>query len=269
MRRSADIKRFYSGYSDSITEKRFNSGSPLRRYVHSAQYESILNYVEPGTSVLDAGCGEGNLSIKMAEKGAMVTACDISQPNINNAIAYANKNGIFGISFVCCDLEHLPFPDNSFDLVISSHVLEHLPDFDTGLKEIMRVTRRRAVVAIPTLPNPCSLVQVGGGWFYIKGLRSFLALPLGFLKMLLATLSFKEGVDESYGGGDVPHVFRFPSVMKRKIYAHNFKLIEHSASSICLPYFDSLLPIIRFFDKFKNKIILRGLGYGTTFVIEK
>lgn len=269
--KNKDIKNFYSEYADEIIDKRLRSPYRLRQYAHIKQYESILNFVKPGMRVLDAGCGEGVLSIMVAKKGAMVTGCDLSKPNIEKSKLYAIENSVGdNAEFLVGDAEKLPFSDNTFDLVVSSHVLEHLPDFDQGLGEIMRVTKKRAIVAIPTILNLCSLVQVGHGWFYLKGPRSFLALPIGFLKMVIAFILNREGVNESYAGNDeAPHVFRFPSVMKNKIKKLGYKLISYEASSICFPYFEFLLPFIKFLDKYKDKGILRSFGYGTTFVVEK
>lgn len=269
--KNKDIKNFYSGYADEIIDKRLRSPYILRQYAHIKQYESILNFVTPGMKVLDAGCGEGVLSIMMAKKGAIVTGCDLSSPNVEKSKLYAIENNVRGnTEFLVGDAEKLPFSDNTFDLVVSSHVLEHLPDFDQGLREIMRVTRKRAVIAIPTILNPCSFVQVGKGWFYLKGLRSFTALPLGFFKMVTAFISRREGVNESYAGNkEAPHVFRFPFIMKRKVKNNGYKLISYEASSVCLPYFEFLLPLIKFFDARKNKGVWRNLGYGTTFTVEK
>lgn len=263
------IKDFYSNYSDKIIDKRFKSQYKLRSYAHKKQYESVLSHVTQGMKVLDAGCGEGVLSVMMSKKGALVTGTDISVPNIEAAKQFAKSEGCDNINFFVSDLDKLPFADNEFDLVVSSHVLEHLPNFDRGLSEVIRVTKKRAVVAIPTVFNLCSLVQVGGGMFWLKGPRSFLALPIGFLKMLLALVFLREGVDEKYEGTDLPHVFRFPWVMKRKIRRQGSLLVEKEASSLCLPYFETLLPIGYFLDKFKKKPFLRNLGYGTTYIIEK
>lgn len=265
---SKHIKDFYSGYADEIVDKRLRSPYALRRYAHEAQYQSILKHVKPGMRVLDAGCGEGVLSVMMAKKGAIVTGCDLSAPNIEASKKYASEQGV-GAEFIIADLEKIPFEDNTFDLVVSSHVLEHLPDFDKGLREVMRVSKNSAVVAIPTLLNFCSLVQVGGGWFYLKGVRSFFALSFGLLKLFYALIFGKEGVDESYGGGGVPHVFRFPWIMKKKIRDNGFNLVSYEASSVCFPYFASLLPLIKFFDEFRDWVILRNFGYGTTYIIKK
>lgn len=266
-----EIKNFYSCYNDKIIEKRFNSKFKLRSYAHYQQYESILKFINSGISVLDAGCGEGVLSVMAAKKGADVTGSDISQPNIKRCIKYALENEVKDkTNFVVADLEDLPFPDNSFDLVVSSHVLEHIPNFDKGLKEIMRVSKKRAVIAIPTVLNFCSCVQVGRSMFWIKSPRSFMALFVGFVKIIFAFIFGAEGVNESYAGqSNIPHIFRFPYIMKKKIKKMGFLLVGYEASSICLPFFEFLLPIIKFFDKYKDKKVLRNFGYGTTYIIEK
>ena len=265
-----DNKDFYSEYSDNIIMKRFESPNKLRRYVHRQQYLVFLKYIKPGMKVLDAGCGEGILAVMMAKMGASVTACDISKPNIAVCKKYAEEEKAEGINFLLADSENLPFNDNSFDLVVSSHVLEHLPDFDKGLTELMRVTKERSVVAIPTLINLCSLVQVGRGAFWYRGKRMLFALPFGFLRMLLALIFFREGVNEFYTGDkNLVHIFRFPWVMKKKIKKYQFKLVEYEASSLCLPHFQFLLVLIKFLDKYKNRKFFRNLGYGTTYVVEK
>lgn len=269
MKNGNDIKIFYQQYADEIIKKRFHSPYALRRYVHAQQYENILRFVQPGMKVLDAGCGEGVLSFMMAVKGAYVTGCDISEPNIASCIARAKETGVETITFITADSERLPFDDDTFDLVISSHVLEHLPDFDKGLAELMRVTKKRAIIAIPTILNPCALVQVGGGMFWLKGPRSFAGLFSGFFKMVLAFVLFREGVDETYAGKGVPHIFRFPRIMKQKAKKAGYHIASYEAASICLPYFEWLLPIIRILDTWKGKIFFRNFGYGTTYVVEK
>src|SRR5688572_15385694 len=92
--KTEDIKGFYETYGDRIVEKRLNSPYPLRRYAHRMGYDSIARLVKPGETVLDAGCGEGVLAWYLAERGADVTAMDISKPNLENARAFLEKKGV-------------------------------------------------------------------------------------------------------------------------------------------------------------------------------
>jgi ubiquinone/menaquinone biosynthesis C-methylase UbiE len=262
------IKGFYTDYSDEIIAKRFHSKYAVRRYAHARQYGSVCSFVDKGDTVLDAGCGQGALSVMLAQKGAIVSGTDISIPNVDASKKYAEEAGVT-IHFEVADLENLPFPDNSFDVVVCSHVLEHIPDFDKGLQEIYRVARKKVVFAVPTIISPCSWVQVGGGQYYLKGLRSFASLPIGFLKMVHAFILGREGVDEGYAGNDVPHVFRFPSVLRKKLKKYGYHLETQEASSLLLPFFESLLPLSRALDTLSKKPLFRNFGYGTTFVIDK
>ncbi len=269
MKDSKSIKDFYAGYADHITQKRSESSYVLRKYIHQQQYESIAKFVQPGMKVLDDGCGEGALSFLLAMKGASVIGCDISRSNIEVCNILESKNESLDMTFLTADAEELPFPDNSFDIVVSSHVLEHLPDFDKGLQEIMRVSKKRAIIAIPTICSPCSLVQVGHGWFWLKGIRSFFGFFHGLWRLLVAFIRDEEGVDEGYAGNNVPHIFRFPSVMEKKVKKLGFKLLSYEADAFCIPYFEFFLPIIKMLNTSRARTILRKFGYGTLYVIEK
>lgn len=264
------LKDFYTSHNDDIRGRREKSKYKLRAYAHRMQYESVLSFVEPGMKVLDAGCGDGVLSLLMAKKGAVVTGIDMSVPNIERARAAAEEDALSSsITFEVGDSEHLSFPDNTFDLVVSSHVLEHLPSFDGGLREVLRVGKGRAVIALPTLPNMCSLVQVGGGWFFLKGPRSFLALFKGALYATIAWVRGDEGVDEGYEGHGVTHIFRFQSAVYARVARAGARVIHQEASSLCVPYFESLLPVTKFLDRFRSAPLLKNCGYGTTYVIQR
>ncbi len=265
----SDIKEIYKNYSDKIFDKRFNSRFPIRRYVHRQQYYSILKYIQPGQNVLDAGCGEGVLSILMAKKGANVTACDISHPNIENAKTIAKKDGLDRkIKFIKADAENLPFQDNFFDVVISSHVLEHLPNFEKGLSEIYRTTKKKAIIALPTSLGLCGLALLGGGGFWYISKRSIVAPIIGFFRVLVNI--FNDGVNEGYAGNKkLPHLRRHPWIVKKEIKRAGFKIIKYEAPSLCFPYFNFLLPFSNFLERFKDKFFFRNLGHGIIVVVEK
>jgi SAM-dependent methyltransferase len=266
---SKQIKDFYETYGDRIVDKRLNSPYPLRRYAHRLGYESIAKHVKPGETVLDAGCGEGVLSWYLAERGAKVTAIDISKPNVENAQAFLEKKGVLDrVTVLQGDAENLPFPDGSFDWVVSSHVLEHLPDFDKGLSEIRRVTKKRAIVALPTCLNLAAASQLGGADFWRPTKRALVALPWGLLRIALNL--GREGVQEGYAGvGELPHIWRYPWVMRRRLEKGGFSIVRFEAAAIMLPYFSSLLPLVKLLDKGKHLPLLRDFGYGSIAVLKK
>jgi len=261
-----DLKGFYEDYHDTIFAKRFHSPHPIRRQVHRDIYESVLDYIEPGTEVLDAGCGEGVLSVLMAKKGAKVTAMDISRPNLEAITDVVEKMGLAkgSIDVKWGDAEKLPFADASFDCVVSNHVLEHLPDFEKGLREIHRVTKKRAVIAVPTCLNFASLAQLGGTQYYTLGKRAAVAVPFGALRVALALVGGKEGVNEGYAGKRAEiHVFRFPWVVKRLLQRAGFKILDYQAQSLRFPHVELKLDTRKYQRRFRN------FGLGTVFLVEK
>jgi ubiquinone/menaquinone biosynthesis C-methylase UbiE len=270
MKQSNEIKDFYSGHSDEILKKRFDSLDPLRRYAHRTEYASIIRLIPKGSSVLDAGCGEGVVSLLLAERGIASTGVDISEPNVESATREAERRGVIRLTnFKQGDAERLPFDDKSFDVVISSHVLEHLPDFDQGARELARVASRRIIAALPTCLNFSAAAVLGGdNGFWKPGKKSFLAFPWGILRIIGNV--FGEGVQEGYAGSkDLPHVWRYPWVMRRCLErATGWKIIRFEASSLVIPYFKSLLPLIRRADRYKHVPLIRNFGYGSIAVLE-
>lgn len=261
----SQIKSFYRDFADRIHEKRLQSPYPLRRAVHFDIYSSVLQHIGPGQEVLDAGCGEGGLSMLMAGCGARVTAADLSEPNIAEARRLRDAAGLPEdvLRFELGDAEALPFPDNAFDVVVSNHVLEHLPDFDAGLAEIRRLTRRTALIAVPTCLNPCAWALLGGANYWRLSLRAPFSLALGLARVISARILGREGVDEGYVGQKLPHVFRFPDRARRRIEAAGFRVLDQRAQSLCLPFVPTT---------FTTPRLARALpwaGIGTLFVLEK
>ncbi len=99
----------------------------------------------PGARVLEVGCGPGQLSIRMArEYGLDVTGLDLDPAMIERARANVERTGNGEPrppSFFVGDVAALPFPDGSFDLVVSTLSMHHWADPTAGLTEIGRVLR--------------------------------------------------------------------------------------------------------------------------------
>ena len=106
----------------------------------------------PGMRVLDAGCGTGNFSMKMAALGAHVEGIDLSAPMIGYAHEKAAASEYSDqLRFQLGDLYQLPFPDHSFDAVLSMAAFEFIHDDQRALDEFLRVVKPGGHVLIGTI----------------------------------------------------------------------------------------------------------------------
>jgi len=96
--------------------------------------------IGPGMHVLDVGAGTGNASIPAAQRGASVTASDLT-PELLEAGRHRAEGAGVSLGWVEADAEHLPFDDASFDVVISSIGVMFAPHHQAAADELVRVTR--------------------------------------------------------------------------------------------------------------------------------
>jgi len=96
-----------------------------------------------GARVLEVGCGPGQLSIRLSrEYGLDVSGLDLDPAMIERARANADRaSHERRPSFLVGDVASMPFPDGSFDLVVSTMSMHHWADPAAGLTEIARVLR--------------------------------------------------------------------------------------------------------------------------------
>jgi SAM-dependent methyltransferase len=91
-----------------------------------------------GTRALDVGCGAGLASIGLAKRDFRVDAVDAVQGMVDATQRRANDAGL-SIAARVADIHALPFPDETFGLVVAIGVLPWLPTFEAPLNEIRRV----------------------------------------------------------------------------------------------------------------------------------
>lgn len=261
-------KEIYTSLDDRIIEKRLKSSFAIRKHAHEMQWKAFVKHVPVGATVLDAGCGPGVLSLMLAEKGCIVTGVDISEPNIVEAKKYALSKGLSDrVTFLTGDIEHLPFPDASFDYVVSSHVLEHVPDFEKGASELSRIARKQVIIAIPTCLSLGAAALLGYDKYWTLTRKSFFAVPFGLLRIFFALIIGAEGVNEGYSGrSELIHIWRFPWVGKRRIEKGNLRVISYGCSAIIFPYFSILLPLSEYIERFSTWPFIRNFGHGTTYI---
>lgn len=100
-----------------------------------------------GTTVLDVAAGNGNFALAAAERGAMVTACDLTPHMIEMGRTRSEAAGR-NIEWVEGDAEALPFPDARFDLVASVFGAMFAPQPELVARELFRVCCDGGVVAM-------------------------------------------------------------------------------------------------------------------------
>jgi len=263
-------KEIYGSLHDQIITKRFRAASPIRRFVHRSQYGIFADLVPAGSTVLDAGCGEGILSVMLAAKGCTVTGVDLSEPNIEAAKKYAAEEGASDrTTFMVGDIEHMSFPDKSFDYVVSSHVLEHVPDFQQGARELGRLAKKEVMIAIPTCLNPTSMTLLGGDKYWTISRKTLYGLPVGFVRVMWGLITGQEGVNEGYAGmEELIHLRRFPWRAKKSIEKAGLKVKRYRGSSYAFPYVPFLLPLSKLLAKGAWLPVFRECGHGVTFVCE-
>jgi SAM-dependent methyltransferase len=103
--------------------------------------------IGPGMSVLDVAAGTGNASIPAARAGADVTASDLTPELLEAGRRRAEAAGL-ELDWVEADAEHLPFEDESFDVVMSSIGAMFAPHHQEVADEVVRVCRPGGTVGL-------------------------------------------------------------------------------------------------------------------------
>lgn len=111
-----------------------------------------LQTYKPSTSkVLDLGCGTGLNTVAIAKAFPETVAIDVDKQVIKPAKEFLKKFNLH-IPVLVYDGKKLPFKNKSFDLITCIEVFEHAPDYDSLLKEIVRVIKPDGILHI-TAPN--------------------------------------------------------------------------------------------------------------------
>lgn len=114
--------------------------------------------IEKGYKILDIGCGRGDIVFYLASLGTKAFGIDYSKAAINLANMARkkhNKKIQNNTSFLLDNAKNLNFPDNSFDIIITVDVFEHLypEELELVMKEISRVLKNEGILLVNTEPN--------------------------------------------------------------------------------------------------------------------
>ena len=126
-------------------------GHPIQDCFNDKVVDRVLKYLNPPPSALflDAGCGIGDHSLRIAQRGYRCIGVDLSENVLRTAQKNATTRGLGSrTSFVCQALEDLAFEDNSFDAVHCRGVLMHIPQWEKALANLCRVLKPGGRIAI-------------------------------------------------------------------------------------------------------------------------
>ena len=150
-------QRMREFYETSATYKELlaaHDETYLRHYV-----ELVIRYAPSGSRILDLGCGNGISSRLLNQADFDVVGTDISALFLEEAQEWENPK----LRYKVCDVLELPFENNSFDVICSNELIEHLPDVETALTEMIRVVRKGGKVVLSG-PNLCSPITPFLDW---------------------------------------------------------------------------------------------------------
>lgn len=103
--------------------------------------------IAAGARVLDVAAGTGNASVPAAQRGARVTASDLTPDLLAAGSRRPDAQGL-GIEWVEADAEHLPFEDGAYDVVMSAIGVMFAPHHQAAADELVRVCRPGGTVAL-------------------------------------------------------------------------------------------------------------------------
>jgi len=121
----------------------------------------LANIPLENTTVLDAGCGYGAFSVELAKNKCKLVSCDLIFELTSKTVKKTKESGVVADAFL------LPFLDNSFDIVVSSEMIEHTPNPEYVICELIRVVKPGGYIVLTT-PNK--------NWQFLVRLASFLHL---------------------------------------------------------------------------------------------
>jgi ubiquinone/menaquinone biosynthesis C-methylase UbiE len=185
------------------------------------------NASKQSSSILDVGCGIGEYLGKVAGWNETIVGLDLDCVSLKKRVSqFLSIQG---------DAQHLPFKATEFDLILFSEVLEHMPDPESALDEIVRVLKPDGRLIIST---PCK------SSFYEKQFGS--ASLVQFLVALIQKLLRRPRPPSQHIS------VQYIGELKRKISIRNLQISEEYYTGFCLPFSHELFNFLFNFKLMKN-----------------
>jgi len=200
-----DLAKIYEGPSWLGIMDKINAELGLPSYEHMQKMITEMVDTENGVG-LDVACGTGALARSVTKKMPIIYGIDISMDMLEKATEYARERGIENIRFARSRAEKLPFPDGVFDWVTCTGALHTFPNTAEALKEMARVMKRGARLAVLTFLKQglstlgMTIERLGASKYLEEGaLEAMHFFDVEELDRYLSQTGFREFVYDIYG----------------------------------------------------------------------
>lgn len=148
-------EEFWNKKSDTISTK------DIYYLMDEIKLEYVLEILPPPSAdfkTIEVGCGSARLSSFLAARGYRTTCLDYSPNALDSAKRNYRLLNLEG-TFILGDATHLSLDDNSYDVVISTGLLEHFPDPHIVVEEMVRILKPGGIFYSDIVPRKFSLLR--------------------------------------------------------------------------------------------------------------
>lgn len=124
-------------------------------------YSSFLGTETAGMKSLEPGSGRGSISCYFAAAGFDTYLLDASAEILEVAKNIFEENNL-SAHYVCADALKMPFPDDYFDVAVHCGLLEHFKDYESAIREQLRVLKPGGVIIANIVPDKWSVQRAFG-----------------------------------------------------------------------------------------------------------
>jgi len=163
-------RQFRKGYGEHATlydNRRFSGNATREQYtqLENGLIDDLIQ-PQPGMVILDVGTGTGRASIALARNaGTQVIGLDLTMEMLQQAASKRDAAGLDSPALVCGNARALPFPNDTFDVVLAIRVLHIFPHVHWGafIDEMVRVLKPGGTLVVE-FDSPLA----GGVWAIIR-----------------------------------------------------------------------------------------------------
>jgi len=154
--------KVYNKHFDSQYSKTFGAPLDIIFVIYSQRiWNSALDIIKNGDRVVDLGCGSGTLLYNLLKSNKKI---DLYGMDLSGVICKRTKQWLPETTIICGDILNTSFKYNSFDVVFSTMVIEHIDD-KQFLKEVNRILRKDGFFVCTTV------LKNKNAWYFIKNAK--------------------------------------------------------------------------------------------------